>query len=218
VSALLHLTLHAQLPRHAPCDESAACVQSVPMHARIPHHTHVPGTLQAISGRAKADGLHRRLLGQGQVCMKVRLKDPQTKRQRFIGRYASEEDAARAYDCAAVQAHGPDAKRNFPGEAISELPVSLGEERKQRSSSRYIGVCWYKARSVWCAYMKDPETKRRLHIGTYVSEEDAARAFDCAAVKAHGPGARRNFPGEAINDAPEAMGELKKQRRNSRSR
>jgi hypothetical protein len=32
-------------------------------------------------------------------------------------------DAARAYGGAAVQTHGPDAKRNFPGEAISEAPV-----------------------------------------------------------------------------------------------
>jgi hypothetical protein len=76
--------------------------------------------------------------------MGVQLYDSQTKRCRNIGCYASEEDAARAYDYAAVQEYGPGAKRNFPGEAISELPVALGkqrkEERKQRSSSRYIGV------------------------------------------------------------------------------
>jgi hypothetical protein len=61
-------------------------------------------------------------------------------RKRNIGRCASEEDAARAYDCAAVQAHGPGAGRNLPGEAISEPPASLGEKRKRRSRSRYIGV------------------------------------------------------------------------------
>jgi hypothetical protein len=66
--------------------------------------------------------------------------DQETKRRRFIGSCASEEDAARAYDCAAVQARGPGAKRNFPDEAVSELPVSLGRKRKQRSSSRYIGI------------------------------------------------------------------------------
>jgi hypothetical protein len=68
------------------------------------------------------------------------LRDPQAKRHRHIGRYASEEDAARAYDCAAVQAHGPGVERNFPGEAINELPVTVGETRKQNKSSRYIGV------------------------------------------------------------------------------
>jgi hypothetical protein len=75
------------------------------------------------------------------------MADPQTKRRRNIACYASEEDATRAYDCAAVQACGPGAKRNFPGEAISELPVTLEEERKQRTSSRYIGVTWDRARS-----------------------------------------------------------------------
>jgi hypothetical protein len=32
------------------------------------------------------------------------MTDPQTKRQRYIGSFASEEDAARAYDHAAVEA------------------------------------------------------------------------------------------------------------------
>jgi hypothetical protein len=47
----------------------------------------------------------------------------------------TEEDAARAYDCAAVQACGPGAKRNFPGEAIGDPPVTVGEERKRRRRS-----------------------------------------------------------------------------------
>jgi hypothetical protein len=60
-----------------------------------------------------------------------------------------------------VQLHGPGAKRNFPDEVISELPVALGEERKQRSSSRYVGVSWHKASSRWKVHMKDPQTKRK---------------------------------------------------------
>jgi hypothetical protein len=42
----------------------------------------------------------------------------------------SEEDAARAYDSAALQAR-QGAKRNFPSEAIGELPVTEGAKRKQ---------------------------------------------------------------------------------------
>jgi hypothetical protein len=138
----------------------------------------------------------------------VNMWDPLTKRKQYIGSYASEEDAARAYDCAAVQAHGPDAKRNFPGEAISELPVSLGAGRKrQGSSSRYLGVCWDKAKSSWLVQMRDPQTKRQRRIGCYASEDDAARAYDCAAVQAHGPGAKRNFPGEAISELPVSRGD-----------
>jgi hypothetical protein len=80
--------------------------------------------------RKRGSSLHWRQLGQAQLFMAM--WDPQTKRSRFIGYFASEEDAARAYDCAAVQARGPGVKRNFPGEAISELPATVGEERKQQ--------------------------------------------------------------------------------------
>jgi hypothetical protein len=146
----------------------------------------------------------------------VQLRDPQTKRERHIGYFASEEDAARAYDCAAVQAHGPGAKRNFPGEATSEPPETVGEERKQRSSSRYLGVSWVTARSSFQVGLWDPQTKREQHIGRYASEEDAARAYDCAAVQAHGPSAKRNFPGEDISELPVTVGEEKKRRGSSR--
>ncbi|KAG1654545.1 hypothetical protein FOA52_008401 [Chlamydomonas sp. UWO 241] len=147
---------------------------------------------------------------------RVRVMDPVTKSRRHIGRYASEEDAARAYDCAAVQAHGPDAKRNFPDEAISELPAILGEQRKQRSSSRFVGVCWNKAHSSWLASLWDPQTKRQRHIGYFASEEDAARAYDCAAVHVLGAGTRRNFPDEAISEMPVTLGVEQKQRSSSR--
>jgi hypothetical protein len=71
------------------------------------------------------------------------------------------EDAARAYDRAAVQAHGTGVKRNFPGEAISELHETVGEERKRSNGgSRYIGVNWDKARSLWLVQRYDPQTQR----------------------------------------------------------
>jgi hypothetical protein len=91
--------------------------------------------------------------------------------------------------------------------------VTVGEEEKQRSSSHYVGVFWYKARSSFLVRMTDPQTKRRQNIGYYASEEDAARAYDCAAVQAHGPGVERNFPGEAISEPPATVGEERKQRR-----
>jgi hypothetical protein len=153
---------------------------------------------------------HRCLLGKCQLFVR-RVTDPQTKRKRRIGCYASEEDAARAYDCAAVQTCGPGGKRNFPGEDISEPPETVGGERKQRSSSRYIGVTWDKAKSAWRVGLWDPQTKRRQHIGRYASEEDAARAYDFAAVQARGPAAKLNFPGEANSELPVTVGEERKQ-------
>ncbi|KAG1681640.1 hypothetical protein FOA52_014149 [Chlamydomonas sp. UWO 241] len=153
---------------------------------------------------------------KGRSSREVKLRDPQAKRQLHIGSYASEEDAARAYDYAAVQAQGPGAERNFPGETISEAPVCKGVERKQRSSSRYHGVSWKNHISSWYVRLWDPQTKRDQYIGSYASEKDAARAYDHAAVQAHGPGAKRSFPGETISEAPVTKGEEWKQQHSSR--
>jgi hypothetical protein len=66
---------------------------------------------------------------------------------------AEQLNSARANDSAS----GPGAKLNSPGEAISEPPVTVGEKQAQRSSSRFIGVCWYKAQSSWCMQQYDPQ-------------------------------------------------------------
>jgi hypothetical protein len=100
--------------------------------------------------------------------------------------------------------------------AISEPPATVGEERKQQNSSRYIGVCWNKGSSSWQVNLWNPQTKRCRQIGRFASEEDAARAYDCAAVQAHGPGAKRNFPDEAISELPATVGETRKQGTSSR--
>ncbi|KAG1661851.1 hypothetical protein FOA52_011618 [Chlamydomonas sp. UWO 241] len=136
------------------------------------------------------------------------LWDPKTKRLKNIGTYTSEEDAARAYDYAAVEMHGPECTdRNFPDEVVSEPPVSLGDEMRERKTSDFIGVCWHTGVLAWQVQLWDPQAKRRQHIGTYASEEDAARAYDYATVKMHGPGyTKRNFPDEVISEPPAARG------------
>jgi hypothetical protein len=145
----------------------------------------------------------------------VQLYDPQTKRQQYIGYYDSEEDAARAYDCAAVKLLGLDTKRNFPEEIISEPPVSLGDKQRDRKTSRFsFGVWWNKRDSSWRARLYDPQTKRQKSIGTFASEEDAARAYDCAAVKLLGLGTKRNFPDEAISEPPASLGDKETSRYN----
>jgi hypothetical protein len=65
--------------------------------------------------------------------------------------------------------------------------VSLGDERRERKTSCFTGVSWNTNRSVWHAYLRNPQTKRRQYIGSYDSETSAAMAYDCAAVEMHGP-------------------------------
>ncbi|KAG1671893.1 hypothetical protein FOA52_003460 [Chlamydomonas sp. UWO 241] len=164
------------------------------------------------AGGAPAPGKKSSFIGvswnKSNKTWEARLWDPEAKRKQYIGTYTSEENAARAYDYEAVKMHGPECtERNFPGDLISEPPVSLGDERRERKSSRFNGVSWHKARKTWQAELWHPDTKRMQYIGLYDSEEDAGRARDWAAVKLHGPGyTKRNFPNEVISEPPAARG------------
>lgn len=61
----------------------------------------------------------------------------------------------------------------------------------KNSSSKYLGVSFIKARNKWFACITiDGKTKS---LGRYASEEDAARAYDAAAIMYYGEFARLNF-------------------------
>jgi hypothetical protein len=63
--------------------------------------------------------------------------------------------------------------------------------RNQRNNtSGFKGVMWHKSTERWRAQIY--VDKQRIHIGTYLSPLDAARAYNEAALKYHGPFARLN--------------------------
>jgi len=67
--------------------------------------------------------------------------------------------------------------------------------RKKRSGathSKYKGVCWKKENRKWVAIIGFE--KKRIHLGYFRSEIEAARAYDRAAMKYHGEFASLNFP------------------------
>ncbi len=71
---------------------------------------------------------------------------------------------------------------------------NLRNSRKRTStSSKYKGVCFYRSRNKWIAYVGIGETKSK-HLGYFLSEEDAARAYDKAAAALFGEFAKLNFP------------------------
>ena len=70
------------------------------------------------------------------------------------------------------------------------IPV-VDSQIGKKLSSRYRGVCWNKKNRRWQAAINS--SGKYLYLGSYVSEEEAARAFDRAAVRIRGKKARINF-------------------------
>ncbi|GIL90648.1 hypothetical protein Vretimale_15729 [Volvox reticuliferus] len=75
---------------------------------------------------------------------------------------------------------GADAEESRP--SGSEKPLS----------SRYRGVCWNRKNRRWQAAINSGG--KYVYLGSFLSEYDAARAFDKAAVKLRGTRAKLNFP------------------------
>jgi len=63
---------------------------------------------------------------------------------------------------------------------------------KSKTSSRFMGVCLPKSRNRFYAYIK--YGNKRIWLGSFDNEIDAAKAYDAAAKKYHGEFARLNFP------------------------
>lgn len=66
-----------------------------------------------------------------------------------------------------------------------------------RGSSKYKGVTWSKRDSVWVSRIT--VGGKIKFTGNYKNEEDAAKAYDKAAIEYFGEFARLNFPQEVIN-------------------
>lgn len=59
-------------------------------------------------------------------------------------------------------------------------------------TSEFLGVCWYKRLSKWHAQIT--VDRKRIHLGFFDDEGDAARAYDAAAASHFKNFARLNFP------------------------
>ena len=111
---------------------------------------------------------------------------------KFLGLFDCEQEAALAYNREAEKLWKEFAVLNVLTEEDFKVIKKYQKQKELEfnQSSRFIGVCWRKATKKWIA--KISINSKRIHLGIFEKEVDAAKAYNEAAIKYRGASARLN--------------------------
>lgn len=128
------------------------------------------------------------------------------RRKRCLGSFSSEREAAEAYDKAALTLRGPAAFTNFPANHYASVSTR-NEPVKGRGGlgvkdRRFMGVAWCPSAHQFEARIWTRSGEEHQLVGLFDSADAAARAYDQAALKMHGPEAYTNFLLRAVKPEP----------------
>ncbi|XP_077247740.1 AP2-like ethylene-responsive transcription factor At1g16060 [Tasmannia lanceolata] len=128
-------------------------------------------------------------------------------KQVYLGAYDEEVSAARAYDLAALKYWGPTTFTNFPvSDYEQEIQIMQSVTKEEylaslrrkssgfsRGVSKYRGVARHHHNGRWEARIGRVFGNKYLYLGTYSTQEEAAAAYDIAAIEYRGINAVTNF-------------------------